>query len=51
MDRRDNLAKMGRELQQLEDPQQQEKKKHDPRAPKKDLPQIDIALIGAAAFH
>ena len=51
MDRRDNLAKMGRELQQLEDPQQQEKKKHDPQAPKKDLLQIDIALIGAAAFH
>jgi hypothetical protein len=51
MDRRDNWTKMQRELQQLENPLPLGVKKPGVKASPTNLPKIDIAAVGAAAFH
>jgi hypothetical protein len=51
MDRRDNWAKMQRELQQLENPPPLGAKKPGIKTSPINLPKIDIAAVGAAAFH
>jgi hypothetical protein len=51
IDRRDNWAKMQRELQQLENPLPLGAKKPGIKALPTNLPKIDIAVVGAAAFY
>jgi hypothetical protein len=51
MDRRDNWAKIQRELQQLENPPPLGAKKPGIKTLPINLPKIDIVVVGAAAFH